>query len=171
MAILIQKLTNVINIIETTRAAGEQIINSLGVDCVAKVQHKEPYSDLINIMDTEGKPTQSLKFDGTLQVQDFGGSPVVFVGTIDDLVNKLNDEYFDNASTSVVSITKSDIEKLKTEANDLVQTISYLDATDPVNRRVTTIVYSSTILGLTATETYSYGGSAGDYYITSIILS
>ena len=40
MAILIQKLTNVINIIETTRAAGEQIINSLGVDCVAKVQHK-----------------------------------------------------------------------------------------------------------------------------------
>lgn len=100
MAILIQKLTNVINIIETTRAAGEQIINSLGVDCVAKVQHKEPYSDLINIMDTDGKPTQSLKFDGTLQVQDFGGSPVIFAGTIDDLVNKLNDEYFDNAVTS-----------------------------------------------------------------------
>lgn len=171
MAILIQKLKNVVNVIETTRLAGEQIINSLGVDCVAKVQHKDPYSDQINIMDTDGKPTQVIKFDGTVEVQDLGGVPAVFVGTIDDLVNKLNNEYFDNASTAVISLTKSKLETLKTEANDLVTTISYLNAADPVNRRVDTIVYSSVILGLSATETYAYGGAAGDYYITSITVS
>ena len=51
MAIIIQQLENVINILESTRPAGEQIINSLAVDCVAKVQHKDPYSDQVNIMD------------------------------------------------------------------------------------------------------------------------
>jgi hypothetical protein len=97
MAILIQKLTNVVNIIDDTRPAGEQIINSLGVDCVAKVQHKDPLSDTLHILDTEGKPTQIIVNDGTLKVQDFGGAPVVFVGTLDDLANKLNDVYFNNA--------------------------------------------------------------------------
>jgi len=97
MAILIQKLTNVVNIIDDTRPAGEQIINSLGVDCVAKVQHKDPLSDTLHILDTEGKPTQIITNDGTLKVQDFGGVPVVFAGTLDDLANKLNDEYFNNA--------------------------------------------------------------------------
>lgn len=97
MAILIQKLTNVVNIIDDTRPAGEQIINSLGVDCVAKVQHKDPLSDTLHILDTEGKPTQIITNDGTLKVQDFGGAPVVFAGTLDDLANKLNDVYFNNA--------------------------------------------------------------------------
>ena len=97
MAILIQKLTNVVNIIDDTRPAGEQIINSLGVDCVAKVQHKDPLSDTLHILDTEGKPTQIIVNDGTLKVQDFGGVPVVFAGTLDDLANKLNDVYFNNA--------------------------------------------------------------------------
>lgn len=97
MAILIQKLTNVVNIIDDTRPAGEQIINSLGVDCVAKVQHKDPLSDTLHILDTEGKPTQIIVNDGTLKVQDFGGAPVVFAGTLDDLANKLNDVYFNNA--------------------------------------------------------------------------
>ncbi len=97
MAILIQKLTNVVNIIDDTRPAGEQIINSLGVDCVAKVQHKDPLSDTLHILDTEGKPTQIIVNDGTLKVRDFGGAPVVFAGTLDDLANKLNDVYFNNA--------------------------------------------------------------------------
>jgi len=100
MAILIQKLTNIVNIIDDTRPAGETIINSLSVDCVAKVQHKDPNPSTINIMDGEGMPTQIIVFDGTVKVQDFGGAPVVFAGTLDGLADKLNDEYFDNAVTS-----------------------------------------------------------------------
>lgn len=171
MAILIQKLKNVVNIIETTKPIGEQIINSVGVDCVAKIQHKDPNPDTIEILDTEGRPTQIIKVIPTLEVQDLGGVPVVFVGTIDDLANKLNNEYFDNASTSVVTLNKSKLETLKTEANDLNINYTYLDVADPVNRRVQTAVYSSVILGFSATETYNYAGSAGDYYIISIIVS
>ena len=97
MAILIQKLTNVVNIIDDTRTAGETIINSLSVNCVAKVQHKTPNDDTLHIMDADGKPTQIIVNDGTLMVQDFGGAPTLFAGTIDDLANKLNDIYFNNA--------------------------------------------------------------------------
>ena len=100
MAILIQKLTNIVNIIDDTRPAGQTIINSLSVDCVAKVQHKTPNPSTLNIMDTEGMPTQIIIFDGTVKVQDFGGAPVVYAGTLDGLCDKLNDEYFDNAVTS-----------------------------------------------------------------------
>lgn len=96
MAILIQKLTNVVNIIDDTRPAGETIINSLSVSCVAKVQHKTPNDDTLHILDAEGKPTQIVVNDGTLKTQDFGGAPAVFVGTTDDLANKLNDIYFNN---------------------------------------------------------------------------
>jgi len=97
MAILIQKLTNVVNIIDDTRPAGETIINSLSVNCVAKVQHKDPNNDTLHIMDAEGKPTQIIVNDGTLKVQDFGGAPTVFAGTLDELCDKLNDIYFNNA--------------------------------------------------------------------------
>jgi len=100
MAILIQKLTNIVNIIDDTRPAGQTIINSLSVDCVAKVQHKSPNPSTLNIMDGEGMPTQIITFDGTIKVQDFGGAPVVYAGTLDGLCDKLNDEYFDNAVTS-----------------------------------------------------------------------
>ena len=100
MAILIQKLTNVVNIIDDTRPAGEQIINSLGVDCVAKVQHKTPLDDTLHLLDAEGKPTQIITNDGTIKTQDFGGAPVLFSGTLDDLANKLNDIYFNNQVTS-----------------------------------------------------------------------
>jgi len=99
MAILIQKLTNVINIIDDTRPAGETIINSLSVNCVAKVQHKTPNDDTLHIMDADGKPTMIVVNDGTLKTQDFGGSPTVFSGTTDELANKLNDVYFDNKVT------------------------------------------------------------------------
>ena len=100
MAILIQKLTNIVNIIDDTRPAGQTIINSLSVDCVAKPIHKDPNDDQIQILDGDGLPTQTIVFAGTLKVQDSGGAPVVFVGTLDALTDKLNDEYFDNAVTS-----------------------------------------------------------------------
>ena len=66
---------------------------------------------------------------------------------------------------------KSKLERLKTEADDLKQDITYLDPTNPVDRRPQTIVYSSALLSLTATETFTYDGSAGDYYVITIELS
>lgn len=182
MALIVQKLENVVNILDDTRAAGEQIINSLSTDCVAQVQYKDPLPDQIDIWDSEGLPTQVLTFDGTLQVQDLGGAPVVFGGTIDDLINKLNNEYFDNAVTSsgggggtsnviiVGDTTKSNFQKLKTEANDLNKAFTFLDA-GTSDERPSTIVYSSVALGLTVTKTFTWAGAAGAYYVNTIILS
>ena len=100
MAILIQKLTNIVNIIDTAKPAGKTIIIGLAVDCVAKPQIKTPNPDQVDILDADGMPTYTITFTPTLEVQDFGGAPAVFVGTLDDLVNKLNDEYFNNAVTT-----------------------------------------------------------------------
>ena len=173
MAILIQKLTNIVNIIDDTRPAGETIINSLSVDCVAKVQHKTPNPSTLNIMDTEGMPTQIIIFDGTVKVQDFGGAPVVFAGTLDGLCDKLNDEYFDNAVTSAGGGgggIKSNLEKLKTEANDLIILYTWLGA-GTADQRIDNIEYRSAALALMVIDTYTYGGGAGTYYVTSSTLS
>ena len=53
MALIVQKLENVVNILDDTRAAGEQIINSLSTDCVAQVQYKDPLPDQIDIWDAD----------------------------------------------------------------------------------------------------------------------
>ena len=67
---------------------------------------------------------------------------------------------------------KSNLDKLKNEADDLVKDFTYADANDAALRRVTSIVYSSAALGLTVTETFTYTlSSAGDYYVTQITLS
>ena len=74
MAILIQQLENVINIIETTAAAGSQIIRALSTSCIAVPKSQEASDIIIQILDDKGKPTYSVNFDGTLQVQDTGGA-------------------------------------------------------------------------------------------------
>ena len=67
---------------------------------------------------------------------------------------------------------KSNLNKLKNQANDLVKDLTYADANDTALRRVTSIVYSSASLGLTVTETFTYTlSTAGDYYVTQITLS
>ena len=100
MAILIQKLTNIVNIIDTAKPAGQTILLGLAVDCVAKPLYKDPNPDQVQILDADGMPTYTITFLPSLEVQDFGGAAGVFVGTLDDLINKLNDEYFNNAVTS-----------------------------------------------------------------------
>lgn len=52
-------------------------------------------------------------------------------------------------------------------ASDLLQTYNYLDP-GTANQRVSTVVYSSSSLSLTMTETYAYAGSPGSYYLTTI---
>ena len=66
---------------------------------------------------------------------------------------------------------ESNLEALQTKANDLVKTFSYLDAGDPTNRRVDTIVYLSAALSLTVTKTFVYAGAPGDFYVSTITLS
>ena len=74
-------------------------------------------------------------------------------------------------SSSGGSVAESNLNKLKSQADDLKETYSYLDPTDLVNRRISTIVYSSITLCITVTETFTYAGSVGDYYVTQSILS
>ena len=62
-------------------------------------------------------------------------------------------------------------QELLNQANDLVQYFTYLDPSSSTDRRVSTITYSSAKLGITVVETFTYAGSAGDYYVTQITLS
>ncbi len=100
MAILIQQLENVVNIIETTAAAGSQIIRALSTSCIAVPKTQEITETVIQILDDKGKPTYSVNFDATLEVQDKGGVAAPFVGTRDELLDKLNDTYFINSVTT-----------------------------------------------------------------------
>ena len=98
------------------------------------------------------------------------------LGALNAIVKKLIELKVINSSiTGGTGIIKSNLEKLKTEANDLVETYTYLDPADPVNRRISTIVYSSISLGFTGlnviTETFGYAGLIGDYYVTSSTLT
>jgi len=100
MAILIQQLDNIVNIIETTAAAGSQIIRALSTSCIAVPKTQEVTETVIQILDDKGKPTFSVNFDATLEVQDTGGAAAPFVGTRDALLDKLNDTYFINSVTT-----------------------------------------------------------------------
>ena len=70
-----------------------------------------------------------------------------------------------NAST-----TKSNYSKLLTQANDLVQTYTWLDG-GAADQRISVIVYSSAALVLTVTETFTYNGGAGTYHVATSTLS
>lgn len=170
MATVVQQLDYIINILEDTRPAGEQVLYTISTTSIAKPIHREPNPDTVQFLSQDGEPTASVILDGTLKVHDLDGSPIVWVGTMDDFVSKMNNEYLNNSVASKEGI-ESDLKKLKGKANDLVQTLSYFDAASQIDRRVSTIVYSSAALSLTATETFVYGGSPGGYYVTSITLS
>ena len=61
-------------------------------------------------------------------------------------------------------------ERLLKNANDLIKTFTYLDA-GTSDERVSTIEYSSVLLGFSATETFVYAGSSGSYRVSTITLS
>lgn len=99
MATVVQKLENVINIYEDTRPAGEQILYTISTTAVAKPIHRDPLPDTVQFLSDDGEGTAAVILDGTLKVYDLGGSPVLWVGTIDDFVDKMNNEYLDNSVT------------------------------------------------------------------------
>jgi len=99
MATLIQKKAGIVNLIETTFAGGQTIIGTFSLDCVAEPVNKPaPEISLVQILDCNGKPNRVVEFTPTLEVQDEGGAAIPFVGTMDDLINKLNSEYFISAA-------------------------------------------------------------------------
>jgi hypothetical protein len=68
------------------------------------------------------------------------------------------------------SLPKSNLQKLETQANDLVTTYTWLDG-GTSDQRPDTITYSSLQLGLTVTKTFTYNGGAGTYHVATITLS
>ena len=66
--------------------------------------------------------------------------------------------------------TLSNLEKLKTQANDLTIIYTWLDAATS-DQRIDNIEYRSAALGLVVIETFTYLGGAGTYYVTSSTLS
>ncbi len=106
MATLIQQLDNVINIIDTTKPAGEKIIYSLSTMCVAKAQRKGgTTNDMVAFWDADGRPTGTVYFNAALEVQDVGGVAAPFGGDLDELLDKLNNEYFATSSSVVIGGT------------------------------------------------------------------
>jgi len=75
-----------------------------------------------------------------------------------------------NVSDIEALLVKSNLYKMKTEANDLVETYTWLNG-GTADQRVSTIVYSSTALALSVTETFTYNGGAGTYHVATSTLS
>jgi hypothetical protein len=99
----------------------------------------------------------SLKMKDVAQVQDESGSAI---GDADQIADYLAD----------ISANSSKYNQLINQANDLVKTYTYLDA-GTADQRISTVVYSSVALGISATETFAYAGSSGSYRVSSITLS
>ena len=76
-----------------------RIVKVLSLDCVAISKiNTPPLDSRIIFSDEDGKPTASVNFNSSLQYQDDGGTPTNWTGTIDQLLEKLNNEYFITSS-------------------------------------------------------------------------
>jgi hypothetical protein len=88
---------------------------------------------------------------------------------VTDLTANLDDveetliEIRDNTNLSVIDQIKRDPEH--------TVAFTFLDTANPETRRVSTIVYASATLTLTATKTFSWLGTTPDFYIDEITLS
>jgi len=72
-------------------------------------------------------------------------------------------------NTSSLS-AQSNLQKLETQANDLVTTFVWLDG-GTADQRIDEIVYYSASLGLTVRETFTYNGGSGTYHVATSTLS
>lgn len=127
--------------------------------------------------------TEYVKWEDNIQsgveYRDYLNNPYTLEGFFIKDVNKATEERLSTylsaiqATNEVIAsnTAKGDLKKLFDEADDLVETITWLDPGNPTDRRPDTIVYSSVVLALSVTKTFAYAGSAGDYYVTSITLS
>lgn len=87
-----------------------------------------------------------------------------------DQIN-LNTDTLEASNDAIQANTnRSNLKRLKDEANDLIKTFSYLDA-GLDDERISTIVYSSVVLSLTVTETLVYAGISPKFRVSTITLS
>lgn len=102
MAFIIEQNTNVINVIDTNMPdPSERIVGAFSLDSVAKpVPQTAPNLDKIRIYSANGDFLREFALDGTLQTQDQNAAPVTWSGTLDELSNKLNNDYFVNQTGS-----------------------------------------------------------------------
>jgi len=70
-----------------------RIVGVLSLDCVATSKINTGVPSRILFKDADGKPTASVAFDADLEYQDDGGVPTTWTGTIDELLQKLNNDY------------------------------------------------------------------------------
>ena len=79
MAIVIQQLANIINIINDANPVGQQIIDTLPSNTTVRIDRNQPEFDDAVIFDTpEGIKGSSVRFDGALYVWPLGGSKTLF---------------------------------------------------------------------------------------------
>ena len=96
MAIIIQKLTNVVNLIDDTRPLGSQIITSIELTSTAKLQLKGgTIPNVVQIFDSTGNQTANIEIAPDLLTQDEGAAAQPWVGTDDELINKLKSKLRD----------------------------------------------------------------------------
>lgn len=88
------------------------------------------------------------------------------LGALNTIIKKLIELKNINLNVNV----KSNLEKLETQANDLVTTFTWLDG-GTTDQRPDNIVYSSVELGVSVTKTFTYNGGAGTYHVATITLS
>ena len=94
MAIIIQKLANIVNIVDSDAPVGNQIITSIELSSTAKLQLKGgTIPNLVQFWDDEGNQTGNVSITPDLQTQDEGAAAQPWIGTDDELINKLNNEY------------------------------------------------------------------------------
>jgi len=92
MAYLIQNQSGCVNVIETTGTVGEKIYYTFSND--SNVQPIKGATNKIKIIAPEGLKEMIITMDGTVEYQDDGGIVDTWGGTLDDFLNKLNNEYF-----------------------------------------------------------------------------
>lgn len=171
MAIIIQKKENSVNIVNDALNVGEQIETTLPTNCVARRQLNGTTIEFLSIDKVILKVVPYLD----IQYQDFGGSPSVWGGTFDELLDKLNNEYFDETVTAVLSggateakqdtqIELAQLENWDKIAGNTLE-MTYINGTlNPNEQLLETIVYKT---GVTTILTRTFAYDANDNMISS----
>lgn len=139
MAILIQKKTGIVNIINTAGAAGETIFDTMSLDCVAvPINKPNPEISIIQILDCDGNPNRQIQFIPSLEVQDDGGAAAPFVGTMDEIIDKLNNEYFVVGSSGGTPVLPADA---STETKQDIQIDQFDEVLSKLTRKKNGVVW------------------------------
>lgn len=139
MAILIQKKAGIVNIINTAGAAGQTIFDTMSLDCVAvPINKPSPEISIIQILDCDGNPNRQIQFIPSLEVQDDGGAAAPFVGTMDEIIDKLNNEYFVVGSSGGTPVLPADA---STETKQDIQIDQFDEVLSKLTRKKNGVIW------------------------------